>query len=67
MGKYIVQAPVDNGKRFEIGEDIELSDKDAGPLLAVGAVVAKSKARKADDTDKGDGSSTGGGDGGGGK
>lgn len=40
MGKYVVKSTVDHdGERFAIGDPIELTDKQAEPLLDCGAVA----------------------------
>jgi hypothetical protein len=49
--KYVCLAPVDNGKRHEIGEPITLDEKEAAPLLAVGAIVLQAATKKADEKD----------------
>jgi hypothetical protein len=35
---YIVESPVHHDRRYEIGEEIELTEKEAEPLLATGSV-----------------------------
>lgn len=38
---YLARTPIDHdGERYEIGEPIELEDKQAAPLVACGAIGA---------------------------
>jgi hypothetical protein len=56
--KYIVLAPVEADRRYDIGESITLDSKEAAPLLAVAAIVEP--AGKTADGDDGQGEGTGG-------
>jgi hypothetical protein len=45
MKPYICNDPIDHdGDRFAVGDPIELSDKQAAPLLAIGAITLDAQA-----------------------
>jgi hypothetical protein len=52
MKPYICNDPIDHdGERFAVGDPIELSDKQAAPLLEIGAITLDAQALLADKDD----------------
>lgn len=44
MAKHKVQSPLDHDKvRYDVGDTVDLSEKESAPLLASGAVVKTSE------------------------